>query len=285
MENQQIDAGEAPPCDSHPLPCVPMNDLPKDIIDYHAFCSSTWDVPVVASFALDPSCYNRNQECLRKLFGKFDYHTVPGKIVVWQPPQRHDIFIASIEKYIVEQLKMFTSSSPEDPGKIIREIQNEGRSPISLKDGSELHPDRRFRYNGAHDAKSPVITITVSTAQSHEEVMDKTRKLLIETNGWVKTAFQRANGLPANLQMTMNIPLRDFAPKGTDMSNWPLCSISIPFNQLSHTLTHAAEAEGHRNLALNYLIYGHESDSEGDDEEYGCNWGSNAVGDLEHATK
>ncbi|KAF9773080.1 hypothetical protein IL306_009123 [Fusarium sp. DS 682] len=165
-----------------------MNDLPKNLLDYHEYCSNTWDVPVVATFALDPSCYKRNQDLLRMLFRKFDYHTVPGKIVVWQPPQRHDIFIARIEKRITEQLQMLASSSPEAQGKIIREIENEGRSPISLKDGSELHPDRRFRYTGEHiDVKSPVIAITVATSQSHEDVMEKTRKLLTETNGWVGT--------------------------------------------------------------------------------------------------
>jgi hypothetical protein len=60
--------------------------------------------------------------------------------------------------------------------------------------------------------------------------------------------------------MVLSLPMEYFAPKNTDLSNWPPGSITIPFTDLSLILSEAIKAENEQSQQLS-------SDSDDEEEE------------------
>ncbi|KAF4449467.1 hypothetical protein F53441_7261 [Fusarium austroafricanum] len=268
MANQKNRQGDA----------SPSTDLPKDLIEYHRLYSKADDIPAVSSFALDPTCYEDNQDRLRDLFRKFDFYPIPGKIVIWMASMRHSRFTDGVESCIKKQLEVLQDTLPG-------RITSNRDGVVKLKDKSKLNPDAPFQYSGDEGhGKRLSLVIEVANAQSYESLMRKTRHYFAKARGHVKTivcfdiqydnkpsqastvmeptAFQSKNGQPVNMEKTLRLPLRDMAPKNMDTSSWPDSSISAPLYQLSEILADAIKSEREQNEPLS-------SDSEDDEENSG----------------
>ncbi|KAF9768823.1 hypothetical protein IL306_013826 [Fusarium sp. DS 682] len=61
-------------------------------------------------------------------------------------------------------------------------------------------------------------------------------------------AFQAMNGEPINTGDSLCLPMKFFAPKNSNIRNWPTGSIVILFIDLSRILTKATRVENHFKL-------------------------------------
>jgi hypothetical protein len=164
--------------------------LPKDLVDFH----QRWlneDVRVLTIFDLNPSTFATNERHLREISQAFDYDKTSGKISMWIKNDIRVSFMETVEVLVCERLDSFarrafgphsTQISP-----IISRIESERELPVILVDGSQICPDNQFRYRAEGDqGKIPSLVFLITNTETLGVVVQKTRRLLTETNGNVR---------------------------------------------------------------------------------------------------